>query len=265
MTKKISKVIELYRHPVKSFTPERRDALQVSNGKIEGDRVLAFRFADKGAPDDFSWQKKHNFVALVNTPGISRLGMRFDTDSRILSLKLGRELLASGSIDLEEDRSDLSEAVSEFVSSLEINPLVGHPERLPLNLIGDGRQALFHDSEIGGVTLHSSESLAALQVFLGADVDGRRFRTNVVISGVEAWEELSWNGRLIIGNGEYEVEKNVTRCLATHVNPLDGYRDHEIMKSLIEANQFKIPTFAIRLKPLNVDAVIRAGDVVSTR
>ena len=143
---------------MKSFTPERRDELQVSNGKIEGDRVLAFRFADKGAPDDFSWQKKHNFVALVNTPGISRLEMRFDTDSRILSLKLGRELLMSGSIDSEEERSDLSEAVSKFVSSLEINPLVGHPERLPLNLIGDGRQALFHDSEIGGVTLNSSES-----------------------------------------------------------------------------------------------------------
>ena len=248
---------------MKSFTPDRRDELRVSNGKIEGDRVLAFRFADKGAPDDFSWQKKHNFVALVNTPGISRLEMIFDTDSRILSLKLGRELLVSGSIDLEEDRSDLSEGVSEFVSSLEINPLVGHPERLPLNLIGDGRQALFHDSEIGGVTLYSSESLAALQASVGTDLDGRRFRTNVVISGVEAWEELSWNGRLIIGDGEYEIEKTVTRCLATHVNPVAGYRDHEIMKSLIEANQLKLPTFAIRMKPLNDDTVIRIGDLVS--
>ena len=134
-------------------------------------------------------------------------------------------------MDLEEDRSDLSQGVSEFVSSLEINPLVGHPERLPLNLIGDGRQALFHDSEIGGVTLYSSESLAALEASVGTDLDGRRFRTNVVISGVEAWEELSWNGRLIIGDGEYEIEKTVTRCLATPLNPEAGYRDHEIMKS----------------------------------
>ena len=264
LIKKMIKVLELYRHPVKSFTSERRDELQVSNGKVEGDRVLAFRFADKGASDDFSWQKKHNFVALVNTPGISRLEMRFDLDSRILSLKLGRELLVSGSIDLEEDRSDLSEAVSKFVSSLEINPLVGHPERLPLNLIGDGRQALFHDSEIGGVTLYSSESLAALQASVGTDIDGRRFRTNVVISGVEAWEELSWTGRLSIGDGEFEIEKTVTRCLATHVNPVDGCRDQEIMKSLIEANEFKLPTFAIRLNPLNVDSIIRVGDVVST-
>ena len=259
------KVLELYRHPVKSFTSERLEELQVSNGKVEGDRVLAFRFADKGAPDDVSWQRKHNFIALVNTPGISRLEMRFDPDSRLLSLNLGRELLMSGSIDSEADRSDLSEVVSRFVSSLEINPLVGHPERLPLNLIGDGCQALFHDSEMGGVTLYSSESLAALQAFVGTHVDGRRFRTNVVISGVEAWEELSWTGRLCIGDGEFEIEKAVTRCLATHVNPIDGYRDQEIMKSLTEANELNLPTFAIRLKPLNVDIIIRVGDVVSTR
>jgi hypothetical protein len=118
---------------------------------------------------------------------------------------------------------------------------------------------------MGGVTLYSSESLAALQAFVGTHVDGRRFRTNVVISGVEAWEELSWTGRLCIGDGEFEIEKAVTRCLATHVNPIDGYRDQEIMKSLTEANELNLPTFAIRLKPLNVDIIIRVGDVVSTR
>ncbi|MBT4126403.1 MAG: hypothetical protein HOE43_08410 [Chloroflexi bacterium] len=64
------KVIELYRHPVKSFTPERLEQLQVIDGKIQGDRILAFRFADQGAPDDWSWRRKINFVALSNTPGI---------------------------------------------------------------------------------------------------------------------------------------------------------------------------------------------------
>jgi hypothetical protein len=36
------------------------------------------------------------------------------------------------------------------------------------------------------------------------------------------------------------------------------------MKSLIKVNELKLPTFAIRLKPLNVDTIIRVGDVVST-
>jgi uncharacterized protein YcbX len=48
------RVTELYRHPVKSFTPERLDQLTVNGGKIQGDRVLGFRFADQGAPDDWS-------------------------------------------------------------------------------------------------------------------------------------------------------------------------------------------------------------------
>ena len=45
-------VVELYRHPVKSFTPERLDEVRVIDGKVVGDRVLGFRFADQGAPDD---------------------------------------------------------------------------------------------------------------------------------------------------------------------------------------------------------------------
>ena len=46
------KVVELYRHPVKSFTPERRRELRVVDGRVAGDRVLAFRFANKDPADD---------------------------------------------------------------------------------------------------------------------------------------------------------------------------------------------------------------------
>jgi hypothetical protein len=135
---------------VKSFTPERVDELRVVDGKVLGDRVLGFRFADQGAADDWEWRRKINFVGLVNSPGIALLELGYDQESRILSLKYEGEPFAQGSIDSEEDRLDLSEAIGEYVTSLDINPLVGNPERVPLNLIGDGRQGLFHDFENGG-------------------------------------------------------------------------------------------------------------------
>jgi len=257
------RVVDLYRHPVKSFTPERLDQLHVVDGKIQGDRVLGFRFADQGSPNDWSWRRKSNFVALSNTPGIPLLELSFDDDSRVLTLKYENEIFTEGSIDSEEDRLDLSEAVGEFVTSLEVNPLVGHPERVPLNLIGDGHQGLFHDSQDGGVTLHSVESLKALESHMSTTLDGRRFRTNVVIEGVEAWEELAWTGQISIGSGVYEVSKRVPRCLATHANPVNGERDHDVMKSLISANGYEEPTFAVRLSPLDERSVIRVGDAVT--
>ena len=258
----MTKVIELYRHPVKSFTPERLDELLVKDGKIQGDRVLGFRFADQGAPDDWAWRRKINFVALSNTPGIPRIELNFNDESRVLTLNHAHKELAAGSIDSSDDRVRLSKALAEYVSALEINPLVGHPERVPLNLIGDGRQGLFHDFEDGGVTLFSAESLKALESHMGTAVDGRRFRTNVIVEGVEAWEELSWTGQISIGASAYKVNRLVPRCLATHANPANGERDHDIMKSLITANGYKEPTFAIQLAPLDDEAIIRVGDSV---
>jgi uncharacterized protein len=259
----MTKVVDLYRHPVKSFTPERLDELSVKNGKIQGDRVLGFRFADQGAPDDWAWRRKINFVALSNTPGIPRIDLNFNDESRVLTLSHESKTLAAGSIDSGDDRVSLSKALAEFVSALEINPLVGHPERVPLNLIGDGTQGLFHDFEDGGVTLFSVESLKALESHMGTVVDGRRFRTNVIIEGAEAWEELSWKGEITIGESAYKVNRLVPRCLSTHANPANGERDHDIMKSLITANGHKEPTFAIQLTPLENEVAIRVGDSVS--
>lgn len=260
------KVVELYRHPVKSFTPERLDELRVIDGKVQGDRVLAFRFADQGAPDDLSWRRKINFVALSNTPGIALLELSFDDATRVLSLKYEGESFASGSIDSDEDRLDLSEAVGEFVTALDENPLIGHPERVPLNFIGDGRRGLFHDSEIGGVTLFSTESLHAFESHTGNRVDGRRFRSNVVVEGVDAWDELSWpadTARVSIGGNEYKIDKSIVRCLATHANPVSGERDQEVMSSLVSANGIQEPTFAIRLLPVDRETTIRVGDAVA--
>ena len=65
-------VTALYRHPVKSFTPERREQLSLTaDGRVQGDHVLAFRLADVAPPDDLEWRRKHNYIALATTPGTS--------------------------------------------------------------------------------------------------------------------------------------------------------------------------------------------------
>ena len=72
------RVVALYRYPLKGFTPEECEVLTVlDEGRIAGDRVLGLRFADTEAADD-AWSKKTGVVALVNTPGLARLQLRFE-------------------------------------------------------------------------------------------------------------------------------------------------------------------------------------------
>ena len=88
------RVAALYRYPVKGFTPEECETLTVlDDGRIAGDRVLGIRFADSAAADE-AWSKKTEMVALMNTPGLARLHLRFDAEAQRLHLSC--QLFAPG-------------------------------------------------------------------------------------------------------------------------------------------------------------------------
>ena len=70
------KVIALYRYPVKGFTPEPMERITVlPGGRVAGDRVLNFRFADAPVADT-AWCRKYHGVVLANTPGLARLNVQ---------------------------------------------------------------------------------------------------------------------------------------------------------------------------------------------
>jgi len=258
------RVIALYRYPVKGFTPEQCDNLTIlDEGRVAGDRVLAFRFADSAAPDA-AWSRKHDCVVLMNTPGLARLNVRFD--HRALRLRIGLDggTLADDLLD-DAGRSRLATAVERYVLDLPENPLSGHPQRLPLRLVGNGVTPRFQDNEGGHTTLHGRGSLAALCVAAGEPALSEvRFRSNIVVGGLEAWEELSWVGRkLHIGKVDFDVVKQKVRCLATHANPRTGERDLLVMTTLMRAFAQQQPTFAVGMVTRGAGGVVHIGDKVS--
>lgn len=257
-------VTNLYRHPVKSMTPQPMESIDLTaDGRVVGDRVFGFRFKNAGDPSDWSWQTKQNFVGLVNTPGLARLNVDFDGQSKILKVHSGDLLLIDHSVDSDESRAQIEEIFTDFVLSLDENPLEGHPERQPVVLVGDGKQPLFHDTAAGLVTLHGSESLDAVTNSLGVSMfDGRRFRSNVVVSGLnEPFEEMSWIGRNVaIGNSQFKVIKAVNRCLVTHANPVTGLRDHDVMNTLVRDFTPEKPQFAITLELISGVQKLAVGD-----
>jgi uncharacterized protein YcbX len=87
------RVAALYRYPVKGFTPEECETLTVlDEGRIAGDRVLGLRFADTAAADE-AWSKKTAMVALMNTPGLARLHLRFEAEALRLRLSFASTVL----------------------------------------------------------------------------------------------------------------------------------------------------------------------------
>jgi uncharacterized protein YcbX len=259
----MSKVVALYRYPVKGFTPEPCQRITVlPGGRVAGDRVLNFRFADAPVADS-AWCRKTHGVVLVNTPGLARLNVRFDDATERLRIAFDNHVLADETLD-DAGRQRLVDAVTGYVLSLDVNPLKGQPQRLPLKLVGDGAMPRYQDNEAGQVTLHSRESLASAGAALGdTHLSELRFRHNIVIDGVAAWEELSWaGGKVGVGASAFETVVPKVRCLATHANPLTGVRDLEVMQTLVRAFSQQQPTFGVGMLSA-AGGEIRVGDAVS--
>jgi uncharacterized protein YcbX len=254
----------LYRYPVKGFTPEARETLTVlDEGRIAGDRVLGIRFADTEAADAV-WSKKTGMIALINTPGLARLRLTFDEKALRLHISLDGAVLVDDGLD-NGGRKRIATAIADYVLSLDENPLLGQPQRLPLRVIGDGSAPRYHDDEAGRVTLHGRGSLQVLAAARGsAEVNELRFRSNIAVDGLAPWEEQSWVGRRVrVGAVEFEVTKPKLRCLATHANPDTGERDQPILTTLTGAIGQEKPTFAVAMMPTGAGGKINVGDPVT--
>lgn len=244
-------VAALYRHPIKGFTPERVERVEVQpDGRIAGDRTLAFRFPGSVTPerrDGLDYWPKGGGCCLRDFPSLARL--RLDYADATIRLEADGEVLAEERLD-DAGRLRLTAAVTRFLAG------TGDAERLdrsgPLTLVGDGRTACFQDRAEGYVSLHSRASLNALEDAIEdgppAGLDERRFRSNVSISGLPRWAEDELIGRrLRLGEVSFAVHAPINRCLATHVNPATGERDAPVLTTLTRALGRPRPSFGVLL------------------
>jgi uncharacterized protein YcbX len=180
-----------------------------------------------------------------------------------VTMSLEGQVLAEQPLD-DAGRAHLVRVLTDYVLSLDENPLRDQPARLPLKLVGDGRTARYQDNVAGQVTLNSRESLAAAGEALGApDLSQLRFRHNMVIEGAQAWEEQSWiGGKVRVGSVLFETIVPKVRCLATHANPRSGERDLPVMQTLVKAFGQKEPIFGVGMLSV-AGGEIRIGDAVA--
>lgn len=258
------RVAALYRYPVKGFRPQSCEVITVlAEGRVAGDRVLGFRFANAGSPGN-DWGSKHEFAVGVNTPVIPSLSCRLEAgDRRLVIHDDAGQVIALGDLD-EAGRAGIAAAFERYLLGIQGNPLEAHPQRSPLRLVGCVDVPRHQDSSRGQVTLHGRESLASLGHALGDPaLDERRFRSNVAIEGLEAWAELDWVGRrLRIGEVVLHAVAAKVRCAATHANPETGQRDRPVLRVLADHFGHEKPTFAIGMLAAGPGGCIRVGDEV---
>ena len=245
-------VVALYRHPIKGLTPERRDSLTVQpDGRITGDRVLAFRFADAAEPEDrdgFEYWPKAKGLALQDFPALAALRTSYDDETRRIRIEHAGSVLVEATLD-DGGRRELTDAVTDFVLATPEGRRLRRPGRLPLALVGDGETSRFQDRPRGYVSIHGRASVRALGEALGTNVDDRRFRSNVVIDDASPWSELEWTGQVRVGDVAFQAAGPIVRCLATHANPDTGVRDAKVLTTLTSAFAQQEPTLGRLLLP----------------
>jgi len=251
----MSKVTALYRYPVKGFSPEPLERIEIAaGGSVAFDRAFAIENGPSGFdPKAPAYYPKQSFLMLMRNERMAGFTTRFDDASGMFSIRRDGALLVEGSLLTESGRAALEAWVTETFS----DELRGPPRILsaPGHSFSDKPAKVLH--------LVNLESARALEERLGRAVNLLRFRPNIVIDGAPAWSELEWKegGEVRLPGIVLAMESRTTRCAATEVDPETGARDMRTLKAL--ASHFGHADFGVYLVAKSAGA-ISVGDALAT-
>ncbi len=218
-------IASLYRYPVKGFSPEALDAAELRPfNRFDGDRVYAIENGPSGFdPDAPGYLPKAKFLCLMKNERLAALDTRFDHATHVWT------------IDGHGDRfsADLSDPAGRAATAEFLADFMGEERRGPLKVLSAPGHA-FTDVGKPYVSFINLASVEAIGDMVGKPVDPLRFRGNINLSGLEAWQELELVGREArIGSARVRFTKRIQRCAATNVDLATATRDLDIPKTLL--------------------------------
>jgi uncharacterized protein YcbX len=224
----VSTVSALYRYPVKGLSPEPLTSVNLSADEpVPYDRAYAIENGPSGFdPSAPRTLPKIHFLMLMRNERLATLKTRFDDDTRTLTIRRDGMVIAEGRLDREDGRR----TIEAFFDAFEADELRG-----PTKVV-EAPGFSFSDVAARVVSVINLETVRAIGREIGAEVHPLRFRGNLHIEGLPAWDEFGWAGkRVTIGGAAFEVMKRIERCAATNVDPDTGARDLTIPASLLRA------------------------------
>lgn len=230
-------VHQLFIYPVKGLSAQKCDRvnLQVGHG-IPGDRTFALMYKETlhcNVSTTVPWMKKHNFAMQNDWPGLAALDCFYESANGILTVKRkGVELLVADS-NTATGRDLISAFFSGYLAGIYPSQAARHPNRAPLQFVGEFGKTRYPDREAVHISLVSRETINHLSELAGQSIDVQRFRPNIVVEGIPAWKEFDWVGQEIqLGTARIAVTARINRCLNIDVNPQTGERDINLLSLL---------------------------------
>jgi uncharacterized protein len=222
------RVTDIYRYPVKGLSAEPLPEVALKpGGTIPFDRAYAIENGPSGFdPAAPRTLPKIHFLMLMRNQRLAELATRFDDATRTLTVRHDGAVVAVGCLETDEGRR----AIEAYFDRFAAKDLRG-PAKV---LAAPGFS--FSDTASKVVSLINLETVRAIGRKMGAHVHPLRFRGNLQVDGLEAWEEFGWIGQdVTVGGVTFTVTKRIDRCAATNVDPETAARDLTIPVSLQRA------------------------------
>jgi len=227
----VGRVVGLWRYPVKSMAAERLDEVEVSWHGLAGDRRWAF-VRDGQVRSGFPW------LTLRELPTMGLYRPRF----------------------AEPDRPDGSPTRVRTPSGAELDVV---DPALAAEL-GHGARVIKQDRGVFDtfpLSLITTQTLAGLGARVGAALDVRRFRPNLLIEAPDGgpFPEDAWVGSVLrIGGARVRVDKRDQRCVVVDVDPATGRRDPAVLRTIAREREACLGVYGSTVQP----GVVQTGDEV---
>lgn len=225
-------VSALTRYPVKGLSGQLLNSVALKSGQgFPCDRRFGFARPNSGFdPENPQPLPKSRFYMLARDSDLALLDTAYDESTGILTMAVN-----NNSSQFNIDTASGKEEAGLFIKNY-------------LSLNDDETPQLFEASPhrftdvsvdsvemMNAVSIINTDSVNQFATDLGREVDPKRFRGNIHISGLAPFSELEWVGQhIVVGDAKLKVVQRTRRCPATEVNLSTGERDMKTPKLLRE-------------------------------
>ena len=214
-------VAALWRHPIKGHGREAVDHIALTAGQtIPWDRrwAVAHELAEA---DNAAWSPCANFSRGSKVAAL--MGINAQTDEAAGTVTLSHPDRPDLTLDPDRDQQMFLDWV---------RPLMPENRAQSTRIVRVQGRGMT-DTDYPSVSILNLASNIAMSDTMDEDISALRWRCNIHLSGIPAWEEFNWIGHTLrVGKAELLVRERIVRCLATTANPATGLRDADTLGTL---------------------------------
>jgi len=242
--------------PIKSLSFQSAQTLIIKKDiGIEEDRIFAFsrglnELDAKRVEKDPRKRELIHFLTLKNSPDLNKYVFKYENEA-VTIVKDNKEII---SYPIEE-KENLSKKL------LELEPDLPNPTYLLKNELFPFYDTTNSSSVSNTISLINLNSIKDFTEKINKEIEFKRFRGNIYIKDLKAFEERNWINKVItINNTKFKVLKNIPRCSATNLKINSNEADINLPNMLKKT--YGHIDMGIYLAPLK-NGQVKVGDSVN--